>query len=86
VKAANGRVSSFVLLTKYYLGNEINKCDIRRACGMHGRQMYIGFWLENLMERDHLHRDPIFKNHKHRQNNIWVAGKECEGRVRRQYI
>ena len=51
-----------VLPTKYYLGDEINKYDIRKTCGMHGRQMYTGFWLENLRERDHLHKDPIWKS------------------------
>jgi len=59
------------LLTKCYLGNEINKYDICKACGMHGRQMYTGFWLENLMEET---------------TCIGVAGRKCEGRVRRQNI
>lgn len=51
-----------VLPTKFYLDNEMNKCDICKARGMHGRHMHTGFWLENLMARGHLHRDPILKS------------------------
>jgi hypothetical protein len=62
VKAEYGGGASTCTPQKYYVGNEINKYDIRKACWMHGRQMYTDFWLENLTERDHLHRDPILKS------------------------
>jgi hypothetical protein len=55
----NGEGASTCTPQKYYLGNEINTYDIRKACGIHRRQMYTGSWLENLTERDHLHRVPF---------------------------
>jgi len=62
LKAEYGEGALTCTLHKYYLHNEINKYDIRKECGMHGRKMYTGFWLENLTVRDHLHRDPILKS------------------------
>jgi hypothetical protein len=47
------------LLTQYCSGDQIENNEIGRACSAYGGkgEMYTGFWLENLRERDHL-EDP----------------------------
>jgi hypothetical protein len=47
------------LLTKYCLGDQIEKNEIGGTCSMYGEniEVYTGFWWGNLRERDHL-EDP----------------------------
>ena len=37
-----------------YSGHQIEKNEMGRACNMNGGEVYTGFWLGNLRERDHL--------------------------------
>jgi len=48
-----------LLLTQYWLGDQIEKNEMGRTCSTYGRrgEAYTGFWWGNLRERDHL-QDP----------------------------
>jgi hypothetical protein len=45
-----------LLLTKFYLGNQIKKNGMGRTCSVYGGRGGVrrGFWWENLREEDHL--------------------------------
>lgn len=47
--------STSVLVSRFYLGDQIQEDEIGRACDVWGRgEMQRAFWLGNLMERDRI--------------------------------
>jgi hypothetical protein len=42
------------VLTKYYLGDQIKKTEMSRACSTYGGEVHTGFWWANLREKDNV--------------------------------